>query len=156
MTLIPPAVWIALLLACAAPTWAGPSADAVQECFADHTSSRDRKDLARWIFLALAVHPEIRSLSAATSSDRLQSNQTVGKLYTRLLTETCANEVRTLVRTEGPAGLNNAFESLGRLAMQELMTHREVANSIDQLVQHVDQIRLAGMLSSAAAQGRGK
>ena len=150
------AVLAALLFSCAAPLWAGPSSDALQTCFADNTSARDRKDLARWIFLAVAMHPDIRSLSVATGNDRLQSNQTVGKLYTRLLTESCASEVKALVRTEGQGALSTAFESLGRLAMQELMTNREVAGSIDQLVQHIDQIRVAGMISSAAQQGRSK
>ena len=149
MTLTPTrAVLVALLWACAVPAWAGPSAEAVQTCFADNTTGKDRKDLARWIFLAVAAHPEIRSLSTASAYDRAQSSEAVGKLFTRLVADACPNEIRALIKYEGNAAIGVAFEYLGRLAMQELTANREVAASVTTLAQYVDQQRIAAVINS--------
>ena len=41
-----------------------PAGDALGRCLADNTTGRGRKDLARWVFVSMAAHPEIRPLAA--------------------------------------------------------------------------------------------
>jgi hypothetical protein len=137
-----------LAIACSFPALAGPSGDAAKSCFADSTNGKDRKALARWIFLGMAAHPEIRTLSRATSDDADQSSKAVGSLFTRLLTENCSGEVRAMVKNEGSESLRSAFEFLGALAMQELSTNPEVKTALMSFERFVDRSKVAAVLDS--------
>ena len=50
-----------------------------------------------------------------------------GELFTRLLTDACANEAKVALKAGGPMAIQVGFQTLGQLAMQELMTDRDVA-----------------------------
>lgn len=117
--------------------------DALSRCFADSTTGKDRKDLARWVFLAMAVHPEIKQYSspdaakAADDTDKMMAN-----MVTRLLTESCAQQTQTAFKQGGPAAVQSAFQLLGQLAMQELMSDPKVAASMSSFQKYVDQNKL--------------
>ena len=49
------------------------------------------------------------------------------------------------MRSEGASALSNAFEFLGKSAMQELLTNKEVAGSIGQFERYVDKNKLNGL-----------
>lgn len=125
---------------------AGTHGDALATCLADSTSGKDRKDLARWMFLAMAAHPDMRELSAASKDAAEQASRSVGMLFTRLVAENCSTQVRALVKNEGPESLRTAFEFLGKLAMQELMTNREVNASITAIDRYIDRSKTAAVL----------
>lgn len=112
------------------------------QCLADNTSGRDRKDLARWVFLAMAAHPEIKDLSKATPADANGASQATGALFTRLLTQSCAKEARMAMAAGGANALQLAFQTLGQLAMQELMSDGNVAQSMNAIERHVDQKKI--------------
>lgn len=122
---------------------ASPESEALGLCLADNTTGKDRKELARWIFVAMAVHPEIRDLNAVTPPVRTQADKDMAALITRLLTEACVKPLRQAVAGQNSqAALFDAFKSLGELAMRELMTNREVAESINGYLQYVDRKKL--------------
>lgn len=129
------------------PAAAGPYADSLSSCLSDNTTGKERKELARWVFLAMAAHPEIRDLSAATATARDQAYQSVGVLVTRLLSDNCANQTRSAVQKEGSSSLQVAFSHLGKLAMQELMTNDEVKASISGFERYVDRRKLDAALA---------
>ena len=135
----------ASLLLSATPSLAGPALDKASACLADNTSGKDRKVLARWMFLAMGAHPEIRSLSNATPADQEETSRLVADLITRLLTENCRGEIQNLVRMEGSGALTNAFEFLGKSAMQELLTNKDVSGSIEQYIRYVDKSKINGL-----------
>ena len=56
-----------------------------------------------------------------------------GELFTRLLTDACANEAKAALKAGGPMAIQVGFQTLGQLAMQELMTDRDVAASMGRL-----------------------
>lgn len=135
------------LLLCAALLFqhsaiAGPASDALSVCLADNTSGKDRKDLARWIFLAMSVHPEIRSLSSATVATRTDADKTMAALVTRLLTVNCGKQTKEVSALEGNAGLFTAFKSLGEVAMRELMSSPDVTASVGGYAKYLDQKQL--------------
>src|SRR5262245_1310891 len=71
------------------------SLNALKTCLADSTSGKDRKDLAKWIFLAMAAHPEMKQhANAGTATAADESSKTIAALVTRLLTDSCANEIK--------------------------------------------------------------
>lgn len=125
------------------------SAAALKTCLADNTSGKDRKDLARWIFLALAAHPELKedaSPNAAAAGD--ESSRTMAALVTRLLTESCLNETRAVLQSGQSQSLQLAFEGLGQLAMQELMADKSVQASMSLFERYVDQKRFTEALTA--------
>ena len=58
---------VIVLVTLVAPSGATYATDeALSRCLADNTSGRDRKDLARWVFFAMAAHPEIKQYTVPT------------------------------------------------------------------------------------------
>jgi hypothetical protein len=123
--------------------------DALRTCVTDNTSGKDRKDLAKWVFFAMATHPEIRQYAdAKVAAAADESSQTLAALVTRLLTDSCANEFRGVIKTgQGSQALRLAFETLGQLAMQELMADKTVRDAMGSFAHYVDQARLNGLLA---------
>jgi hypothetical protein len=129
--------------------WGYLQLDALKRCLADNTSGKDRKDFAKWIFLAMAAHPELKQYvnsNAATGMER--SSRTVAALVTRLLTDACVNETRAAMKIE-PESLRLALEELGELAVQELIADKSVREAIVLVVRYLDPALLERYLNPA-------
>lgn len=111
-------------------------------CLADSTNGKERKQLAEWIFVAMAAHPELRTMSSVTDKTRDDVNITTAAILTRLLTESCVNEARAAAKTGGTETLRAAFGTLGQLAMQELMADPDVKRSLSGFEQHLDRKKI--------------
>lgn len=134
-----------VLLAAAAapaPALANPTVDAAKVCFSDNTTGRDRKLLGKWIFLALAGHPEIRAFSKASPEDNEQVSRELAALFMRLVTEDCVGEMKQLARMGGAEAMKLPFQHLGQIAMQELMGNPDVAANISAFERYVDEGKL--------------
>lgn len=130
------------------PATAGSYTDALSTCVSDNTTGKERKELIKWVFISLAAHPEIRDISNTTAAIRDQASQATAKLVTRLLGETCANQAQSAVQNEGPEALETAFNSLGDIAMRELMSNKEVSASMSDFARYVDQKKLESIFSA--------
>ena len=117
---------------------------ALTTCVTDNTSGRDRKDLAKWVFIAMAAHPEMKPYADASASAAAdESAQRMAVLFTRLLTDSCVNEMKAVVQIgQVSQALQLAFQGLGQLAMQELMADQAVQASMGLFDRYVDQERL--------------
>jgi hypothetical protein len=128
---------------------AGPATDALTACMSDNTSGKDRKDMARWIFVGMSVHPEIKSLSNVTETDRDQLDVTMAALVTRLLTENCKVQAKLAMEKEsGEAPLKAAFGVVGQLAMQELLANPEVNSTFTRFAKFLDNDKLQSAFSN--------
>lgn len=126
----------------ALPAQAGSATDALTRCLADNTTGRERTDLARWIFQAMAIHPEMKNLSTVSAADREQGERRTAAIFTKLLGDSCPQETRQAMKAEGSPALQAAFTVLGQLAMQELMSNRDVAQSISGFERFLDKSKL--------------
>lgn len=126
---------------------AGDYTKALSSCLADSTTGKDRRDLARWIYVAMSQHPEMGRLSTISAEAREDAFKTTGSLVTRLLSENCAPQAKEAIKHEGPASFQNAFEVLGRLAMQELMTNGDVNAAIMNIGRYADRRKVEAALS---------
>lgn len=138
------AIAIAIALSLVGPAQA--QGDVLAKCLADNTTGKDRKDLARWIFVAMAAHPEIRDLANAPPEAGDRASRTMAALVTRLLTESCLSEVRSVAAADRPQAMRRAFEVLGQLAMMELTSNSDVAASISGFERYVDRGRVNALL----------
>jgi len=125
---------------------AGPASTALGECLKDNTSGKDRKDLARWVFIAMSAHPDMRSLATVNAAVQTETDKRVAGLLTRLLSENCTTQTRAAIEQEGQPGLFNSFKALGEVAMLELMTNPDVSKTIGNYVHHVDMDKLEKVL----------
>jgi hypothetical protein len=129
----------------AVPVFASPDGDAVAKCIVDNTTGKDRKDLARWVFVAMSAHPEMQSISNIAPGAIDDVSRTAGSLFTKLLTESCPAETRAALRSDGPLAIQAAFRLLGELAMQELMTDKNVAAAMSAFDNYIDKDKLAAL-----------
>ena len=148
------ALVLSAALAAAAASTAAPAhaqvnanIEATKTCFADNTDGKDRKMLSKWVFLAMAAHPEIATLSAATPAQIEQSNRDLAALFMRLVTQDCQPQMRTMINAEGADSIKVAFEYLGQIAMAELMSHQSVTGRIGEFEPFIDQEKLRAAIS---------
>lgn len=114
--------------------------DRLAVCLADSTTGKDRKDMARWVFIGMAAHPEIASLSNVKPADIAQANQKIANIFVRLLTVDCKKEAQqALDSTTGRQSFHEAFSFLGQLAFQELMTDSSVKATFESVIQYIDE-----------------
>lgn len=130
------------------PVLAGPATDALSTCLADHTNGKDRKEMIRWIFIGIAAHPEMKSLSAVTAEEKFRSDKALGELATRLMSDDCGEVMRKAVEAEGPSAANEAFSSLGKVAMQELISNSEVNYAMSGFQKYMDDKKIKATVDS--------
>jgi len=127
---------------------AGPTTDALTACLADNTTGRDRKDMARWVFVGMSSHPEIQTLSNVTKENREELDRMMATLITRLLTDSCRAQAKLAMEKDGNAAFQSAFGAIGKLAMQELMSNPEVSTSFSRFAKYMDQNKINSAFSN--------
>lgn len=125
--------------------YAGPATNTLGVCLTDSLTGKERKVLAKWIFFAIAAHPEISSYSNVTDNSQDETNQFVGGLITRLMTEDCPSQAKAALKEDGSVAFEQAFGMVGQVAMQELMADQNVARSISGFEKYVDQAKISAL-----------
>ena len=143
---------LAVLFAVAAsPTvYASPYSDDLSKCLVESSSAEEKNLLARWMFVAMSVHPAVRDLSKVTPEDREKSNKAMGDLVTTLLTDRCHDKADKAVRYEGLLAIQTSFQVLGQVAAQALFLDKDVAAVLSGLGEHVDSKKLNQLGKPAA------
>ena len=118
-------------------------------CLADQSSGDDRKNLAKWVFLAMGAHPEIKPLVASGIAEATEAaNRTTADLFMRLLTEACLPQVKAAVAAGGAQAIQGAFAAFGQLAMQELLSNQDVNVAMGAVDKFMDRDKLREALSA--------
>ena len=124
----------------AAPSFAQltPASQALGGCMVDSLTGKERKKMATWIFFAMSAHPEIQQFSKVDQGTRDGIDQYIAGLITRLMTENCPDETKAALQ-ESSLAIQNAFQLVGQVAMQELMASQEVNIAISNFEKYLDQ-----------------
>lgn len=122
--------------------------DALSTCLADNTTGRDRKEMARWVFVGMASHPEIKMLSNVTQAKRDELDKSMATLVTRLMTENCRVQARSAMERDGGEAFKVAFGVVGQLAMQELMSNPNVNASFSDFAKYIDKEKVNSAFSN--------
>lgn len=126
---------------------AGPATDALGTCLSDNTTGKERKDLARWVFIGMSSHPDMQTLSRVTETNREELDRMMAAVVTRLMTENCRAQARLAMETEGAVSLQTAFGAIGKLAMQELMSNPNVNASFGNYAKYLDTNKINAVFS---------
>jgi hypothetical protein len=127
------------------PVFSGSPASELGGCLVESLNGKERKELAKWIFFAMAAHPEMKSYSSASDKDIQETDEFVGKLITRLLTVNCPRDLQKAYKAD-PSAIQKAFELVGKVAMRELMTDQNVTKSISNYVRYIDEEKINKVL----------
>lgn len=138
-------VFAVVLLACASPSWAGVYGDDLTRCVVDSTTKEDRATLVRWIFVAMAQHPMVSSMSTVKAKDKEQANKEVGALFMRVITEACAEKTKAALKAEGSAAITASFQVLGQVAARELFADPDVMSVMSGLEKYFDAEKLKAL-----------
>ncbi|CAL4865968.1 hypothetical protein MMA231_00205 [Asticcacaulis sp. MM231] len=131
------------------PAQAGPYTDDLSKCLVNSASSSDQKDLIRWIFAAIALHPDIRSMSIINSDERAAIDKTAASLMVRLLTVDCRTESVAALKYEGEVSLQTSFSLLGQIAAKGIFSSPEVNAGMAGLTANVDADKLNALYKEA-------
>ena len=101
----------------------------LSNCFALKSTGGDRLDIARWFVAALASAPQIVGVATVDKARKDALDKQMAGLFTRLMTQDCAEQVRPLFKARSAAGIRAAGETMGRLAMQELLSDPAAASA---------------------------
>lgn len=124
---------------------AAPAKD-LGTCMIDALNGKERKLLAKWVFFAMAAHPDIKTYSKITPKDVDTSDRFIGGLVTRLLTKDCPTQLKA-ANAADPMALKKSFELVGRVAMQELMSNQNVMKSISNYANYADLETIGKLIS---------
>ena len=94
----------------------------------------------------MAAHPELSAYADTSPQDIEASDQYVGKVITRLLTVDCPDRLRKASAADAKA-VQKAFELVGQVAMQELMTNQEVAQALSNYARYADTEKINKVLN---------
>lgn len=134
-----------LLTGVSAMADAGPYQDDLSKCLVSSTSKDDRIDLVRWMFAAMGTHPAVKTLAAVTPQQVDAANQSVAKLFNRLLTKDCMDQTQKALQYEGRATVELSFQLLGQVAARELFTDPAVMTAMKGLTKYFDEKQLAAV-----------
>ncbi len=125
---------------------AGPSTEALAQCLVRSTTAEDHNVLERWIFAMVTRHPSVANMTSISDAQRAEINGKAGALFTRLLTDNCAVEVRQAYKDEGEAAIESAFSALGSTAMEDIMSDPSVQAAGSDIQPYVDNKKLQAVL----------
>lgn len=131
----------------ASSVFAGPYSDALGKKLVSSTTSAEKALFVRWMFVAMALHPDLKDMSSITAAQREEANRAVANLMTKMLTVTCAVEAREAIKYEGASAIEGAFNLFGQIAARELFTNKEVSGGLADLQKYFDSKAIEKALS---------
>lgn len=138
---------LALAIAAPAPGRAAAASEALSTCLVEAATAADRRLLVRWIFSAVSVHPELGDVTSLDDAQRALIAKEAAGVFERLVAQDCAAASRQAILKDGMDGYGDAFRTLGELAMQDFLAHKDVESEMAAIGRHVDQQRiLKGLL----------
>jgi hypothetical protein len=125
--------------------FAGPYGDDMAKCLVKAASPEDRVVFIKWLFAAIALHPDVASMATIAPQQRDEFNKRAGALFQRLLTESCRSETQQAIRYEGPAIVQYAFQVFGQAAAGDLFSSPRVAEGMKDLSKYIDQEKIKAL-----------
>lgn len=139
---------LSICLAASAASHAGVYSDDLSRCLVESTTEQDKTMLVKWMFTAMALHPEVVAMSDVTYQQRDAANKAAAQMIVSLMTEACLTPAKKAVQYEGPLAIQQAFTILGQVAGQELFSNPNVAQGLADFEKHMDANKLRTAFSA--------
>lgn len=127
-----------------------PSADAaLGECMVKAATPNDREVLVKWVFSALAAHPQLVDMSSLDAASRDALDGEMARLFERLMVDDCTVQARNALADDAGDAFGAGFKVLGEVAMTGLIDHPEVQGRIAGFAGKVDDTMILRALLKA-------
>ena len=127
---------------------AGPYGDEFTKCLVGSMTEADKNFLVKWMFAAMASHPEVKSMASISAEQADELNKGAAILFERLLTESCLTQTREVIKYEGGSPMEGGFAVLGSIATRGLMSHPDVAVFMSGMGQYLDSEKIQAALGT--------
>ena len=124
------------------PIFAGPFTDEMAKCLVTSTNDRDRTRLVKWIFRVYGDHPEVTYMVDLSDREKKVIDKDIADVFTRLLSEDCADETKKALAYEGENVMFTAFRTLGQVAAQGFNVNPSVERSINKFTEFLEYEKL--------------
>ncbi len=138
---------LAALLIPTQATYAGPYSDELSKCFIESTTVSDRATFVKWMFSAASSHPAVKSIAEVSQEQLDSANKQVAEIIMKILTDSCSQKAEKAIRYEGSSALETSFGVLGEVAGQELFSSPDVAASMANVANYLDEEKLNSALT---------
>ena len=124
------------------PIFAGPFGDEMAKCLVTSTSNRDRTKLVKWMFRVYGEHPEVSYMVDLSDREKKVIDKDIADVFTRLLSEDCADETKKALDYEGDNVMFTAFQALGQVAAQGFNVKPIVERNINKFTEFIEYEKL--------------
>ena len=125
---------------------AGMYSDDLSRCLVESSSPSDKTTLVKWMFTAMALHPDVAAMASVTPQQRDSANKAAADMFVKLVTETRLTQAKNAIKYEGPGAIQQGFNVFGQVAGKELFANPNVAQSLAGLQKHIDGEKLNAVL----------
>jgi hypothetical protein len=152
--LVGAAVLAAGLLAAGASV-AGPYSDDLAKCMVRSSTPADRAEFVKFLFSALAQHPDVSSMANISPQQMEAVSKASGQLVQRLLLQSCRSEAQQAIHYEGVQSIYFGFQFYGQAMAAELIGNPIVAAKMKDLNNYLDADKFKAFAEEAAAGPKG-
>ena len=135
----------------AGPSSAGPYADDLAKCMVRTSSPADRAEFVKFLFSAMAQHPDVASMANIPPQQMQATLKATGELIQRLLLQSCRSEAQQAIHYEGMQAVIYSFQFYGQSMAAELFGNPIVAGKMKDLNKYLDADKFKAFAEAAAA-----
>ena len=125
------------------PAVAGLYTDDLGRCLVKSASPKDQSELMKWVFIAMALHPEVSPYATVTPEQRETANKAAAAMMERLVFVDCRKEAVEAMKYEGGSALESSFNVLGQVAMRGIMGNPAVSAGMSDFGKYFDMSKWA-------------
>lgn len=133
----------------AVPARAGLYQDDLSRCIIAGAKPEDRTVLLRWVFAAMASNPKIKDMAQVSPERATGLSKDAALLIQRLMLTDCHKQTVDAIKYEGAGAIQQAFGTLGQIAMADLMREDSTSAYMSDLGNHLDKARWAELMAEA-------
>ncbi|HEY3851557.1 MAG TPA: hypothetical protein VGL87_11330 [Steroidobacteraceae bacterium] len=130
---------------------AGPYSDDLAKCMVRTSTPADRAEFVRFLFSAMAQHPDVSSMANISPQQMEATLKGTGELIQRLLLESCRSEAQQAIHYEGMQSVFFGFQFYGQAMAAELLGNPIVAGKMKDLNKYLDADRFKAFAAESAA-----
>lgn len=138
-----------LFLAICSKAEAGSFADSLASCMMSHMSPAENSLFIRWVFGALAAHPDVSSLAGVSDATYEPVAQAFASSVEGLLTTQCRTEAIAALKQEGRVSILTAFQRVSQSSARLLMSNQRVVERLQAYGKYLSKDRLDDLGSEA-------
>ena len=140
-------------LLAAGPSGAGPYSDDLAKCMVKSSTPADRAEFVRFLFSAMAQHPDVASMAKISPQQMEATLKGTGELIQRLLLQSCRSEAQQAIHFEGMQSIFFGFQFYGQAMAAELLGNPIVAAKLKDLNNYLDADKFKAFAAESAAGG---